>query len=92
MEYNKEFSKIKINIASDGEIFDYRKGKINIIDIDLPILIFKNYCSEENQNVIKTVGISSEFDLSIDTVFLAVKDILSRSAKIGKNNYEYSNS
>ena len=75
MEYYKEFNKIKINITSDGEIFDYHKGKININDIDLPILIFKNYCSEENQNVIKTVGISNEFDLSIDTVFLAVKDI-----------------
>ena len=55
MEYNKEFNKIKINITSDEEIFDFLKGKIKINDIDLPILIFNNYCSEENQNIIKTI-------------------------------------
>ncbi len=75
MEYNKEFNKIKINIVSDEEIFDVIKGKIKINDIDLVILIFNNYCSEENQNIIKTIVISKGLELVVDTVFLAVRDI-----------------
>lgn len=77
MEYNKEFNKIKINITSDEGIFDVIKGKIKINDNDndLPKLIFNNYCSEENQNIIKTIVISNGLELVIDTVFLAVRDI-----------------
>ena len=75
MEYNNEFNSIKINIISEGEEFDPSKGKIKINDIDLSVFVFRNYCSAENQNIIKTIKILNELNLVIDTVLLAVKDI-----------------
>ncbi len=75
MEYNKEFNNIKLYITSEEEIFDYRKGKIKINNIDLPILILQNYCSAENRNIIKTINISNSLNTAIETLFLAIKDI-----------------
>ncbi len=75
MEYKEEFNNNKIKITSEGEIFDSFKGKIKINDIALIHLIFGNYYSIENHNIIKSITISRELENVINTIFLAIKDI-----------------